>query len=208
MLFEYLPSAGLSANLFNADFYYLNYHWNLEDTFEFVYGQRERAGERSPAAAVTLYRGKFNCYETRETLCWSLRIITKHLGYHYVSSEIKDILFRDSGQMYLCIHSSPFMGVQWVLMTHNDLYLSQLPTFLCCNEEHWPFSLCSPSLPPPPPQSMNHNLTVLSRRGDRDTTIDKWICLFNYLSLFNYLTWCSILASGFLSSFIACARLH
>ena len=86
--------------------------------------------ERSPAAAVTLYRGKFNCYETRETLCWSLRIITKHLGYHYVSSEIKDILFRDSGQMYLYIHSSPFMRVQWVLMTHNDLYLSSIyPSF-------------------------------------------------------------------------------
>ena len=91
---------------------------------------RERELERSPAAAVTLYRGKFNCYETRETLCWSLRIITKHLGYHYVSFQIKDILFRDSGQMYLCIHSSPFMRVVGVLMTHNDLYLSSIyPSF-------------------------------------------------------------------------------
>ena len=168
----------------------------------------ERELERSPAAAVTLYRGKFNCYETRETLCWSLRIITKHLGYHYVSFQIKDILFRDSGQMYLCIHSSPSMRVQWVLMTHNDLYLSQLPTFLSCNEEHWPFYLWSPSLPPPPPQSMNHNLTVLSRRWDTPGHNNNG---YFYFIIYHYLTshtWCSILTIVFSSSFLACASLH
>ena len=149
----------------------------------------ERELERSTAAAVTLYRGKFNCYETRETLCWSLRIITKHLGYHYVSFQIKDILFRDSGQMYLCIHSSPFMRVVGVLMTHNDLYLSSIyPSFppssaVMKNTDH---SL-APSLPPPPPQSMNHNLTVLSRRGEEQGHINWWIRLFYYLSLFNFL---------------------